>query len=339
VPPTPVRWLIRPNGSETRWDPAELKTHLQNTTGPQESRDRPQRAKPADLDKGAIKDLPVRVQAALGKSQLKDGSTDVDRSETVYAVVAACFDTGLTVEQAEQVVRTRTDLADRLDENPKDLDRIWSKLESKRDEEGRAPRGSVPPSAELPPPMTETPATGKAPSLPPTVDVTGLWGRPVMRQIQVWAQAKMVSPLAALGATLPRALAMLHPEYVLPDVVIGYGSLNFYTGLVGRSGGGKGGPNTIAERAIRFVSGKQDLPLEALDEWRDSRSNDELYTAELGSGEGFGHAYVRMDKKTKELHQVRTSVLYNCPEIDWLRGVGGRQGSTMRFSHQRFAPS
>jgi hypothetical protein len=172
-----------------------------------------------------------------------------------------------------------------------------------------------------------------APSLPPTVDVTGLWDRPVMQHLRTYAQSKMVSPLGALGAALSRVLAMLPPGYVLPDAVVADGSLNFYCALVGRSGGGKGGPDAVAARALHPVTGRADKELTELDNWADPVGGGPLYTAELGSGEGFGHAYVRLQKTEgkgeKELKQVRASVLYLSPEIDWLRGVGVRQGSTI----------
>jgi hypothetical protein len=205
-----------------------------------------------------------------------------------------------------------------------DLDDIDLVGEIMKDEQQQQTTGSS-----STPTATPSSSSSSSTNLPPSVDVAGLWDRPELRHLHTYAESKLVEPLGALGATLSRMLAMLHPHYVLPGVVVGPGSLNFYCTLVGRSGAGKGGPDAVAEAAFLPVTGSVELPPEALNEWIDPLSGEELYTAELGSGEGFGHAYVRPDKKTKELRQVRTSVLYLSPEIDWLRGVGGRQQSTL----------
>ena len=49
-----------------------------------------------------------------------------DRSEDIARVVGACLNAGLTVAQAQWVVRTRTDLTDKLAElSHDDVERLW----------------------------------------------------------------------------------------------------------------------------------------------------------------------------------------------------------------------
>lgn len=75
---------------------------------------------PFDLD-----DYPL-VAAALAKNT-------GDRSVDSHRVVAACVDSGLSVEQTRWAVRTRADLAERLDERKDDdVQTSWNKIHAER---------------------------------------------------------------------------------------------------------------------------------------------------------------------------------------------------------------
>jgi hypothetical protein len=128
--PMPVAFLIRPG--ESRWDPDALERYL-GITGAAV----PVRKSMSGLHAGTngripaevvdLADLP-NVQAALEKSVLKDDGT-VDRSKTIFAVLGACIEAGLLFAEADQVVRRRPDLVDKLGEvGGDDLTRSWIKL-------------------------------------------------------------------------------------------------------------------------------------------------------------------------------------------------------------------
>uniref|UniRef100_UPI003F966C8C DNA primase family protein n=1 Tax=Mycobacterium sp. TaxID=1785 RepID=UPI003F966C8C len=60
-------------------------------------------------------------------------TTPADRSADTYRVVAACVDAGLSVEQTRWAVRTRRDLAQRLDERKDDdVATSWNKIHTDR---------------------------------------------------------------------------------------------------------------------------------------------------------------------------------------------------------------
>ncbi|WP_298045701.1 hypothetical protein [uncultured Citricoccus sp.] len=153
---------------------------------------------------------------------------------------------------------------------------------------------------------------GVAAPLPATEDPAGhpFWdARPVHSHIRQFAYARMCSPWAVLGVVLLRVLATVPPHVVLPALIGGHGSLNLFCGLVAPSGGGKGASEAAAADCVS-------LP-------------ESVLRAPVGSGEGLSHLYVRRDKKTGDVEQVNTSVLFSVPEVDTLTALGGRQGATL----------
>lgn len=122
--PTPVEFLIRPNG---RVEPATLcrllGVDLDQPTSSSDTTDAKDTTK-VDLDRHPS------VKAALAVV-----SSPPDRSTDTMRVVAACYDAGLTLPQTRWVVNTRADLAERIgDRNDDDVQTCWRKI----DDEARA---------------------------------------------------------------------------------------------------------------------------------------------------------------------------------------------------------
>jgi hypothetical protein len=156
---------------------------------------------------------------------------------------------------------------------------------------------------------------GMPPEQPPTHD-SSIWSaRPELGHIQNLARTQMACPWSTLGVILARVVASIPPFVVLPPIVGGYGSLNSFYALVGKSGFGKGISESTA--AMGFT-----IPMPA-DEFN------------AGSGEGLGHLFVRRKKiPAKEgggytTEQIRKNVLFNVAEVDSLTSLGQRQGSTL----------
>jgi hypothetical protein len=171
---------------------------------------------------------------------------------------------------------------------------------------------------------------------PPTVAVPAggehlaeLWDqRPVFRHLHDFARARSAAPAAVLAAAVARAVAMVPPEYVLPPLVGSVGTLNQFFALVGKSGRGKGSATGAARDALELVTGPAGSLTAA---WRDPIGKENLYSCDVGSGEGLlaGYVVYRPTPKPARLHRVRACVMFNVPEVDHLAAVGGRQGATL----------
>ena len=136
--PTPVGWLVKPSG--IRHDKNALAFQL-GVTLPEPGQE-PWRAgtpgpgangqahRPAAGQPGDPFDLDTywAVRTALAAV-----TAPPDRSGDTYRVVAACADAGLTLEQTRWAVRTRPDLAQRLDERKDDdVATSWDKIHADR---------------------------------------------------------------------------------------------------------------------------------------------------------------------------------------------------------------
>ncbi len=140
--PAPVDWLVKPPG--VRHEKHAL-AHLLGVTLP-EPGEEPWRhtnngAKTVDNVHNSVRpsepvDLTLhpRIRAALDKNT-------GDRSADTMRVVGACHDAGLSVPQTRWAVRTRADLAGRLDErNDDDVQTCWDKVvDDRRTVEGSPP--------------------------------------------------------------------------------------------------------------------------------------------------------------------------------------------------------
>jgi len=114
-----------------------------------------------------------------------------------------------------------------------------------------------------------------------------------------------------LGAVLVRVTVAVPPFLALPPLVGGPASLNIYVGLVGPSGAGKGAAEAVARDAVRVGH---------------------LETASIGSGEGIAHLFarrVRPKGQPSYVERTAEAVLFVVPEVDTLKALDARQGSTL----------
>jgi putative DNA primase/helicase len=135
--PTPVQFVIRPDGM--RWDLSALATTLGvtlETTSESSSTSsgRPTTTAHSGGDPHEVEpvdDIPASVTEALDNPKIKADGKTLDRSETIFKVVRACYDAGLTLPQTRFVVRSRPELATKLDEQPNrdDVGVSWAKVE------------------------------------------------------------------------------------------------------------------------------------------------------------------------------------------------------------------
>ena len=128
------------------------------------------------------------------------------------------------------------------------------------------------------------------------------------------ARARRVGPWAMLGYVLARAVAAIPPTVVLPPMVGSHASLNLFVALVGPSGAGKGGASAAAE------------------DWLNTEPA--TFTATLGSGEGMAKMFAykhRVGGRTGPWVQegLRTSVVFDAPEVDNLIALTTRSSSTL----------
>lgn len=116
------------------------------------------------------------------------------------------------------------------------------------------------------------------------------------------ALSKMCAPWAVLACCVARTLAQIPPDVVLPDVIGGPGSLNWFAAIVAKSGGGKGAANAVASQ---LVPG-------------------DILTRGAGSGEGMIEAY---NRKAEPQDQI-TSILFSVDEVDSIASMQARAGQT-----------
>ncbi|MDL9935483.1 bifunctional DNA primase/polymerase [Gordonia sp. ABSL1-1] len=140
------------------------------------------------------------------------------------------------------------------------------------------------------------------------VDEDAFWtARPELAQLRNFARSRRVGPWSMFGAVLARAVAVIPPSVVLPDLRGSYGSLNLFVALVAPSGKGKGTSEAASEDAVQ--------------------TDPEVHSATPGSGEGILKEYAF--KRKSEQVDVRNSVLFTVSEIDSLAALKSRSGSTL----------
>ncbi|BBX72274.1 hypothetical protein H7H78_11730 [Mycobacterium shinjukuense] len=139
----------------------------------------------------------------------------------------------------------------------------------------------------------------------------GFWSQTdELAHIHSFARARRVAPYAVLGCVLRRATACIEPHVVLPPVVGGHVSANFFTLSTGASGQGKGAADAAGTAAVRF---------------HDDMGNDlDAERPSLGSGEGLARLF-KGAKDTPGLTRAHLVV----PEVKTLEALTGRQGATL----------
>jgi hypothetical protein len=116
------------------------------------------------------------------------------------------------------------------------------------------------------------------------------------------ALSQMCAPWAVLACCAARTLAMVPPHVILPDIIGGQGTLNWFAAIVAKSGGGKGAANAVA---TKLVPG-------------------DIITRGAGSGEGMVEAYNR----NAEPQDHNTTILFSVDEVDSLASMQARAGQT-----------
>lgn len=132
--------------------------------------------------------------------------------------------------------------------------------------------------------------------------------------IRQQARARRVSPWAVLGGVLARIIAATPPQVQLPSLVGGFGSLNLFVNIVGRSGQGKGASQAAASALVEHVGGAAFGELT------------------VGTGEGLSAAYVERTKDDdghSTVVQHAESALFDIAEVDTLSALANRQGATL----------
>ncbi|OBF55057.1 hypothetical protein A5756_00745 [Mycobacterium sp. 852002-53434_SCH5985345] len=130
--------------------------------------------------------------------------------------------------------------------------------------------------------------------------------RESLRTIQNAALARMCPPWAVLAHCAARALALATPRIVLPPIIGGPGSLNWFAAVAAVSGGGKGAASATARHLVPLGG----VPVR-----------------NLGSGEGMIAAY-QHKPDDEHLDGVRESVMFVADEIDTATALASRTGST-----------
>lgn len=137
--------------------------------------------------------------------------------------------------------------------------------------------------------------------------------RPELELIYTAALAQMASPWAVLACCVARLLCLIPPAVTLPPIIGSKGSLNWFTALTAKSGGGKGAAMSVARELVPT----------------------EILVRPIGSGEGMAECYNRKPRKAKKDEDPATindrpitSVLFDVAEVDSLGALGSRTGQT-----------
>lgn len=157
--------------------------------------------------------------------------------------------------------------------------------------------------AEAPPTEPEDEPSNPEPSLSPLeVAEEGFWeARESLNIIYSAALSRMVSPWATLAWCAAIGLHFVPPDWTLPALVGGPGSLNWFAAVVDTSGAGK----TAAGRVAKELIGRQ------------------VFERNLGSGEGLIQAYESPGEEPR-----RDAVLFTVDEVDTMKAMSSRSGQT-----------
>ncbi|MFC8313553.1 bifunctional DNA primase/polymerase [Gordonia sp. NPDC057258] len=139
-------------------------------------------------------------------------------------------------------------------------------------------------------------------------DEESFWAaRPELQQLRQAARARLMSPWSVFGCALARAVAVIPPTVMLPELIGSRTGLNLFVGLVGVSGDGKGSSHSVVKDFM-----KVEPP---------------VHQVNLGTGEGIAREYAR--KYKGEQIDIRNSVLFSVNEIDRLASLLSRSGATL----------
>lgn len=135
----------------------------------------------------------------------------------------------------------------------------------------------------------------------------GFWlARDSLQDIYLAALSRMCSPWAVLGYCAAMALAHVRPNTVLPPIIGGKGSLNWFCAVAARSGGHKSSAEAVARELLPEC----------------------VFTRNLGSGEGLVDAY-QSKPSAENPNGTRESVMFIADEADAMNALTSRVGSTL----------
>lgn len=213
----------------------------------------------------------------------------LDETTVWNAMIDACHTNGLIRDDGEHSVTATIKSARRHGmDNPRDLSHVGTKVNG----------------------FTLINEPVQSVSLDTVIQIErGFWTqRESLQHIYLGALARMCSPWAVLGYCAARVLTLVRPVTVLPPLIGGPGSLNWFCAITANSGGGKSSVAAVAR--------------ELVDEYVLQRN--------LGSGEGMIDAYVKpADKETGAPRGRHESVMFVADEIDNMHALGMRAGSTL----------
>lgn len=139
--------------------------------------------------------------------------------------------------------------------------------------------------------------------------------RPELELIYTAALSRLASPWAVLACSVARMLSLVPPAIVLPPIIGGVGSLNWFGVIAAKSGGGKGAAMEVARM---LVPG-------------------DIQSAGIGSGEGMIERFNRAQGGEGEDESI-ASVMFSIEEVDSLGAMTGRNGqTTMSILRQGFS--
>jgi hypothetical protein len=142
--------------------------------------------------------------------------------------------------------------------------------------------------------------------------------RPVLGHIRQAAHSRARCADAVLLYVLARTAALIPPSVVLPGIVGGRASLNFFGGIVSASGGGKTTAGAVARELVPIVR------------------EDVVADVPPGSGEGLAELYFETvteegagGKRVKVKRQTKTGAYIYVDEAQMLVEMGNRRGATI----------
>jgi hypothetical protein len=146
----------------------------------------------------------------------------------------------------------------------------------------------------------------------PVIELDFWNSRPELRIIYDFALAHRVSPWALLGVVIARVIAATPHTIVLPPLIGGPASLNFFLALCGISGAGKGASDATSKLTI------------------DMGDDPPFHSHRLGSGQGISHAFRERPKPSADVEWKTHSVYFFLPEVETLAGLYGQKGSILQ---------
>jgi hypothetical protein len=164
--------------------------------------------------------------------------------------------------------------------------------------------------------LNSLPEADLTPPVPPDVEQVLFGATPELEHVRQAARARLISPMALLGAVLARVVAELSPRVVLPPIIGTRASLNMYVGIVGPSGAAKTAAAGVADDLLAIT-------------WARARVQG------TGSGEGLIASFLRKDPDAAEAHTdpyiIRDDphVCVLIDEIGMLGSIQNRTGSTL----------